>query len=52
MKKKVNYVLDAEVQGFFDNLDKRPTSSCQTGAQRHGDLVRGLQYRCYAASRT
>ena len=22
MKKKVNYILDADIQGFFDNLDK------------------------------
>ena len=22
MKKKVNYVLDADIQSFFDNLDK------------------------------
>jgi RNA-directed DNA polymerase len=22
VKKKVNYVLDADIQGFFDNLDK------------------------------
>jgi len=25
LKKKVNFGLDADIKGFFDNLDKKPT---------------------------